>query len=128
MKLQDDHKYDSAQVGMENLYVIDYEGNFFINSPAIIAPNTTLIPNNSYLLIDSSDGNIKMYPVLFLDAYFEDDIVYVFVQDMLTRRIRTLELNIECTDAQNWVLIDITYYNKLMDYRLIKSYCSKCKS
>ena len=128
MKLQDKHKYDSTIVGLENLYVINYEGNFFINSPAIIAPNATLIPKNSYLLINSHNVETgKMYPVVFLDSYFKDGMVYLFVQDMLTQRIFILDLCLECTEEKNnWVLIDLMYYNKHKDYEAIKSYCGKC--
>jgi hypothetical protein len=128
MKLQDKHKYDSTVEGLENHFLIDSEDNFFINSPAIISLDTTLIRNQTYLLIDSvKDKNGKMYPVLFLDAYFKDGMVYLFVQDMLTQRIFTLDLCLECTDEKNkWVLIDLKYTNKLMDYKTIKSYCGKC--
>ena len=128
MTLKDKNKYDSTVVGLNNLYVLDYEGNSYINSPAIIAPETTLQRNQSYLLIESvKENKSKMYPVLFLDAYFKDGIVYLFVQDMLTQRIFILDLCLECTDEKNkWVLIDLRFCNKLMDYKLIKSYCGKC--
>lgn len=128
MTLKNKNKYDSTVVGLKNLYVIDYEGNFFIKSPAIIAPNATLIPKNSYLLINSHNvETAKMYPVVFLDAYIKAGIVYLFVQDMLTQRIFILDLCLECTDEKNkWVLIDLKYCNKLMDFKTIKSYCGKC--
>jgi len=128
MKLQDIHKYDSTIEGLENHFLIDSEGNFFLNSPAIIAPDTTIIRNNSYLLVDFlKSKNGKMYPVLFLDAYFKDGIVNLFFQDMLTQRIFTQDLCLECTDNQNkFVLIDLKYYSRLLDNKTIKSYCGKC--
>lgn len=128
MKLQDKHKYDSTVVGLENLYVVDSDGNFFINSPAIMTPDKTIIRNNSYLLIESPDDkNRKIYPVTLIDAYYKECRVYLFVQDLLTQRIFILDLCLECTDEKNkWVLIDLRYCNKLMDYKTIKSYCGKC--
>jgi hypothetical protein len=128
MKLQDKHKYDSTVVGLQNLYAIDNEGNFFINSPAIITPDATLIPKSSYLLIITKNvENAKMYPVVFLDAYIKDGVVYLFVEDMLTQRVFTLDLCLECTDKKNsWIIIDVKYFNKLKDYQAIKAYCGNC--
>jgi hypothetical protein len=38
MKLQDLHPYDSAIVGLNGIYFVDYKGDFHINAPFIIVP------------------------------------------------------------------------------------------
>lgn len=129
MKLQDQFPYDSTILGLENLYIVDYAGNFLINSPAILTPGKTVVRNNTYLLIESLEGkNGKMYPVTFMDAYYKDGFSYLFVQDLLTNEIFSIDICLECTENQNkWVLVDMNCLNKLFDYLTLKSYCGNCK-
>lgn len=127
MKLQDKHKYDSTVVGLENLYVVDSDGNFFINSPAIMTPDRTIIRNNSYLLIElPDDKNRKMYPVTLIDAYYKECRVYLFVQDLLNQRIFCIDIVVN-DSVKKWVLVDMTCLSELSDYLIIKSYCGNCK-
>jgi hypothetical protein len=127
MKLQDKHKYDSTVVGLENLYVVDSDGNFFINSPAIMTPDKTVIRNNSYLLIKCSyDEKRKIYPVSLIDAYYKDCRVYLFVQDLLTQRIFCIDIVMD-DSVNKWLLVDMTCLSELWDYLIIKSYCGNCK-
>jgi hypothetical protein len=37
MRTEDRNKCDSTILGLNNLYVVDYEGNYYINLPAIMA-------------------------------------------------------------------------------------------
>lgn len=129
MKLQDQFPYDSTILGLENLYIVDYEGNFLINSPAILTPGKTVVRNNTYLLIESLEGkNGKMYPVTFMDAYYKDGFSYLFVQDLLTNEIFSIDICLGCTENQNkWVLVDMKCLNKLFDYLTLKSYCGNYK-
>jgi len=53
MKLQDRYPYDSAIVGLNNLYIVDYKGDFYINSPCIMVINKTIITGRTYLLVDN---------------------------------------------------------------------------
>ena len=46
MTLQDIFPYDSTILGLENLYMVDSEGNFFINSPCIMATDKTICTGN----------------------------------------------------------------------------------
>jgi hypothetical protein len=129
MKLQDQFPYDSTILGLENLYIVDYEGNFLINSSAILTQGKTVVRNNTYLLIESLEGkNGKMYPVTFMDAYYKDGVSYLFVQDLLTNEIFSIDICLECTENQNkWVLVDMNCLSKLFDYLTLKSYCGNCK-
>ncbi|MGA2406821.1 MAG: hypothetical protein ABSF81_08740 [Bacteroidales bacterium] len=128
MKAQTLHPYDETILGLENLYVVDCMGNFYINSEAIIAHDKAISTGRTYLLVDSSIGkDVKMYSVILLDVYFEDGFVHLNVQDLLTQKKFTIDHNIECPETRcTWRLIDMDYFNKLLDYKTIQSYCEKC--
>jgi hypothetical protein len=127
MRTEDKNKNDSTLLGLNKLYVVDYEGNYYINSPAIMATDKTIKRNNTDLLIIHPDKNSKMYPVILLDAYFEDGLVHLNVQDIRTQKKFTIDHCIQCPENRcKWVLIDLDYVNNLLDYETIKSYCGKC--
>ncbi len=128
MKLKDNHPYDETILGLNNLYIIDYEGNYYINSQAIMAIDKTISTGETYVLIvHPYDKNSKMYPVILLDVYFEDGFVHLNVQDIRTQKKFTIDHCIQYPETRcKWVLIDLDYLNKLLDYETIKSYCEKC--
>ena len=127
MRTEDKNKYDSTILGLNNLYVVDNEGNYYINLPAIMATDKTIKRNNTYLLIVHSDKNSKMYPVILLDVYFEDGFVHLNVQDIRTQKKFAIDHCIECAETKcTWRLIDMDYLNELLDYKTIKSFCGKC--
>jgi hypothetical protein len=128
MKLQDLHPFNETILGLENLYMVDYVGNIYFNSPAIIAPDKTISTGRTYILVNSSNGNdSKLYTVELLDVYFEAGFVHLNVQDIKTQRMFTIDLHIECTETRcPWILIDMDYLNKFWDYKTIQSYCEKC--
>ena len=109
MKLQDKYKYDSTILGLENLYMVDYEGNFFINSPCIMATDKTIFTGRTYLLVDCSYGkNSRMYSVVLMDVYCEDFVIYLIVRDLLSHRIFNINLYIDKDEIRGLrVLIDM---------------------
>jgi hypothetical protein len=128
MRTEDKNKYDSTILGLNNLYVIDYEGNYYINSPAIMATDKTIKRNNTYLLIVHPDKNSKMYPVILLDAYFEDGFVHLNVQDIRTQKKFTIDHCIQCPETRcKWVLIDLDYFIDKMNAKAVRQYCGNCK-
>jgi hypothetical protein len=112
MKQQDKHNYDSAILGLENLYVVDYEGNYFINSPCIMATDKTVYTGRTYLLVDCSYGkNSRMYSVVLMDVYCEDYVIYLIVRDLLSHRIFNINLYIDDGGIRGlWVLIDMDFF------------------
>jgi hypothetical protein len=112
MKLQDKYKYDSTILGLENLYMVDYEGNFFINSPCIMATDKTIYTGRTYLLVDCSYGkNSRMSSVVLMDVYCEDYVIYLIVRDLLSQRIFNINLYIDDGEIRGlWVLIDMDFF------------------
>ena len=127
MRTEDKNKSDFTILGLNNLYIVDYEGNYYINLPAIMATDKTIKRNNTYFLIVHPDKNSKMYPVILLDVYFEDGFVHLNVQDIRTQKKFTIDHCIQCPETRcRWFLIDLDYLNNLLNYETIKSYCEKC--
>ena len=70
MKTQSNFKYDSAIVGLNNLYRVNYNGDFFINEPFILVTNKTLITGQTYVLVDNQKGTgVRMIDVI-LHLYY----------------------------------------------------------
>jgi len=127
MKTKD--KFDSAILGLNDLYIVTNEnGNFFINSSKIIADDKTIKINSTYLLVDSSKGkSIKMYSVVLMDCSCQDNVIYLIVRDLQTQREFNVDYFIDDGEINGLsVLIDMDYLNELLDYKTIQSYCEKC--
>lgn len=128
MKLQDLHPYDSFIVGINNIYYIDYMGNFHIIAPFILVANKTLSTGSTYLLIESF--NRKKYivrQVRLQDAYYSEGIINLVLQDILSLETFTIDQMIECTgDHYKWILIDLDYLVDELNTEVIKSYCGSC--
>jgi phosphatidylinositol kinase/protein kinase (PI-3 family) len=111
MKLPDLHPYDSFIVGINNIYFIDYKGDFHINAPFILAANKTISTGSTYVLIDSFNRKKSIVrQVRLQDAYYDDGIIYLLLQDIFSQETFTIDLQIECTgDHYSWVLIDLDF-------------------
>jgi hypothetical protein len=114
MKLQDNHPYDSTILGLENLYLVDCEGNFFINSPCIMATDKTLCTGRTYLLVDCTNGkNARMYSVVLLDVYCEDYVIYLIVRDLLSQKVFDVAFYIDDSEIRGlFVLIDMDFFRQ----------------
>ena len=128
MKLQDLHPYDSFIVGMNNIYYIDYKGNFHINATFILAANKTLCTGITYVLISPSKRTSHIvHQVRLQDAYYTEGIINLVLQDILSKETFTLDQQMKCIgDHFNWVLIDLDYLVEELNTEIIKSYCLKC--
>jgi hypothetical protein len=129
MRLQDIHPYDSAIVGLNNIYRVDYKGYFFINAHFIISPNKKISTGSTYVLIYSPNGkNKKVHLVGFLDAYYDDGVIYLIVRDIASKETFTIDQQMKCTgDHFKWVLVDFDYLAEELNSEIIKSYCGLCK-
>lgn len=112
MKAQDLHQYDSAIVGLNNLYRVDYRGDFFINSPCIMATEKTIYTGRTYLLVDCTNGkNGRMYSVVLMDVYCEDYVIYLIVREPLSHRVFNINLYIDDGEIRGLaVLIDMNFF------------------
>jgi hypothetical protein len=127
MKLQDRYPYDSAIVGLNNLYIIDYEGNFYIYSPCIMAINKTIITGRTYLLVDNHRGTgVSLNDVNLIDVYIDEGVINLIVQDIISQKTFCLNQYIECPQNPcKWILIDLSYFINEMNAKAIQSYCGK---
>ena len=128
MKLQDLHPYDSFIVGINNIYYIDYESNFYINSPCIMATDKTIITGRTYLLVYNHGGtSVNMTDVRLIDVYYDEGVVNLIVQDIISQKTFCLNQYIKCPqNLCKWILIDLNYYIDKMNAIAIQSYCGKC--
>ena len=128
MKLQDLHPYDSFIVGINNIYYIDYESNFYINSPCIMATDKTIITGRTYLLVYNHGGtSVNMTNVRLIDVYYDEGVVNLIVQDIISQKTFCLNQYIKCPqNLCKWILIDFDSFIEEMNSKIIKSYCEKC--
>ena len=128
MKLQDLHPYDSAIVGLNNVYRVDYKGDFFINAPFIIAPNKTISTGNTFVLIFSPNSkNKKVYLVGLLDAYYDDGVIFLIVRDFASQETFSINQYIKCPQNPcKWVLIDFDCIVEEINTDIINSNCNTC--
>ena len=128
MKAQTLHPYDSAILGLNNLYRVNYNGDFFINAPFILVTNKTLSTGRTYVLVDNQEGaGVRMTDVILLDVYFCERVIHLILQDILSYKTFTIGQQIECTEIDcTWILIDLNYFLDKMNANAIRKYCVKC--
>jgi hypothetical protein len=128
MRLQDYFHYDSAIWGLNNIYIPIRDSSLYINVPFILTTNKIVTNGKQYILVfHSPEEGIKNYNVEFVDGYFKDSIIHLFVQDVITNRIFTIDQYILYTKSQcSWVLYDMEHYDKKCDNKSVTTYCEKC--
>lgn len=128
MKLQDLHPYDSFIVGINKIYFIDYQGNFHINAPFILAPNKTISTGNTFVLIYSPNGkNKKVHLVGLLDAYYDDGVIFLIVRDIASQETFTIDQQMKCPQNPcKWILIDFDCIVEEINTDIINSNCGTC--
>jgi hypothetical protein len=121
MKLQDLHPYDSFIVGINNIYFIDYQGDFHVNAPFIIAANKSITTGNTYVLMyPNKRRNCIVHQVRLLDAYYSEGIINLVLQHILSKEF-TIDQQMKCTrDHFKWVLIDFDFFNDKMNANIEK--------
>ena len=127
MRTEDKNKNDSTLLGLNNLYVVDNDGNYFINSKCIMA-NKTISTGKTYLLnVHPTEKDGKLYAIKLLDVYYQDERVNLIVRDIITQRIFKIDDCIECTGHHcTWMLIDLDFFIDIMNAKAIRQYCGKC--
>jgi hypothetical protein len=77
-----------------------------------LATDNIITIGKTYILFDNPKGTgIKVSDVTLLDGYYKAGIVYLFVQDVSSHRIYTIENFIECAETEcTWMLVDLKYF------------------
>ena len=130
MRLQDYFQYDSAICGLNNIYIPIGDSSLYINVPFILTNKKIVTNGEVYILIyNSPEEGIKNYNVELVDGYFKDSIIHLFVQEVITNRIFTIDQYIQCTKSQcSWVLYDMEHYDKTSDNKDVRTYSEKCNN
>lgn len=130
MKAQDLFDYDSAILGLNQLYSEVGEDSFFINSDCILAANKVVTIGKTYILFEYPSGKcVKMTDVQLLDAYYNDDAVHMIVQGIISQQVFTIVLHVDggevnCTS----MFVDLDYFINQLNMKAIKQYCGNCNT
>jgi hypothetical protein len=127
MKAQDLNPFDAAIVGLNGIFHTVGTDSFFINSECILATDQIITIGKTYILFYNPKGTgIKVFDVKLLDGYYKEGNVHLFVQDVNSHRIYTIENCIECADNEcTWMLVDLDYFIDRINANN-KSSCGKC--
>ena len=128
MKAQTLHPFDSAILGLENLYRVNFNGDFFINAPFILAPIKTISTGNTFVLIFSPNNkNRKVHLVGLLDAFYDDGTINLIVRDVMSQEAFSINQYIKCPQNPcKWILIDFDCIVEEISTDIIKSFCGTC--
>jgi hypothetical protein len=115
MKHQE-HKFDSAVVGLNDLYIETSEGDYYVNAKKIMVAEKTIRTGRTYLLVDSSNDNaVKVYSVVLVDVYCQDNVIYMIVQDLITQRIFNVDYFIDDGEIKGlYMLIDMDFFIQML--------------
>jgi hypothetical protein len=125
MTLQDYFPYDSVPLGLQNRYSVIGRDSFLVNSPCVIATDKILTKTKHYLIFDiPTKSNIKMTEIVLVDLFFYESSIHLIAEDINTHRVSIVSFCLECPENDcTWILIDIDYFIKKMDARIIQNYC-----
>jgi hypothetical protein len=129
MKLQDKFPFDEAIVGLNNIYSNVGDRSHYINSESIQTPKKTLTKGKHYLIVSPPPQGAEaiVHRVKLLDAFYNNDYVYLFVINMDTERVYIIDICVSCPEKESkWVVFELEDQRKLRDYLAVKSYCEKC--
>jgi hypothetical protein len=127
MRAQDKHPYDSAILGLNNVYQTIGFDSFYINSDCILATDKTITIEKEYIIFNNPpETGIKMSDVNLVDVYYYQGFINLIVQDIRSQEVYSLDHLIKCPEeACKWVLVDLDYFLDKMNANAIRQYC-KC--
>jgi hypothetical protein len=125
MKAQLLYPYDSAILGLENLYYPVGNDSFYINSPCILATWKIIKVGKELVLFQNQpETGIKMTNVVLQDCFYYKGKFHLIVQDIRSQSVFSIHQQLECPENEcKWVVIDINYFNDRIDARAIEDYC-----
>jgi hypothetical protein len=126
MKLQDLHPFDSAIVGLNGDFHSVGNDSFFIGSECILATDQIITIGKEYILVNTpTEAGVKMTDVILLDVYYEEGVIHMIVQDIMTQRIFTIDHSLECAENE-CMLVDLNYFIDRINAENNKSGYGKC--
>jgi hypothetical protein len=129
MKAQDFYNFDSAILGLNNLYYTIGRDSFFIKSECILATNKIVTIGKTYALFEYQSGKcVRVTDVKLLDVYYNEDAVHMIVQDVKSQQTFTIVQHVDgeevyCTS----IVVDLDYFIDQLNLKAIKQYCGNCK-
>lgn len=93
MKIQDFFPFDSAVVGLENLYTVVGENSFYVKSGCIISKDKLLTKGKHYLVFDiPTKSAIKMNEIVVIDLFYYKNNIHVISRDINTHKVSIIHL------------------------------------
>ncbi len=122
MKIQDFFPFDSAVVGMENLYSEVGENSFYIQSPCIISKDKILTKGKHYLILNiPTKTGLTMTEIVLIDLFYYKSNIYLISRDINTQRVSIVSFCLECPESNcTKYLVDVNYFIDRMDAKAIK--------
>lgn len=129
MKIQDFFPFDSAIVGMENLYSEVGENSFYAQSGSIISKDKILTRGKKYLVFDiPTKAGITISEVILIDTFYFESCIHLIVENIETQRISFISFPAECPENNcTKCLVDINYFIDRINERAIMQYCGCAK-
>ncbi len=128
MKLQDKFPFDEAIVGLNDIYSTIGDRSHYINSESIQTPQKIITKGRHYLIASTPPHGTEaiVHRVKLLDAFYNNDYVYLFVINMDTDRVYIIDICVSCPEKESkWVLFELEDQRKLRDYLAKISFCAK---
>lgn len=106
MRLQDKYCYNATLIGLNNQYVTQADGSFYVNSPRIIVEDKTLYTGHTYTLVTFYDGDSIASEVVLIDVYHDNINLNMIVKDCRNYEIKRLKLFFDQYHEIQWLLND----------------------
>ena len=116
-------------LGLNKIYHCIGDNSHYINSHSIQTPEKIVINGQQYLIASTLPSSSKpiVHKIKLIDAYYLNGKVHLFVVDLKTERIYTVDACVECPERKcPWVIFELGDQKKLLDYLAIKSYYQEC--
>lgn len=124
MKAQTIIPYDSAIVGINNVYSTVGNDSFFVNSACILVNKILTIAREYFIFNFSTVPGNKMSEALLVDCYFYEGVIHLILEDVRSHELYTISHCLECTGNDcPFVLMDLNYFKDLRDAKAIRDYC-----
>jgi hypothetical protein len=106
MKLQDLYPYDSTIVGLNGIYHTVGEESYYINCPrCVLTTNNIITTGKTYLFVDTNkETGVIMSICKLLNAFYEDGIVNLNVQDLTTCLVKQIPIDVY-NNEHNFLMI-----------------------
>lgn len=122
MKLQDLYPFDSALVGLNDLYIPLGRDGFYINVQNIIAKDCTITTGRTYLLLTHFNDDLKAKHVKLEDVFYDNRYVHIILKDNAGLKSAIVH-DFNSANVHKWWLIDFEYLQSISDEAIAREYC-----